>query len=61
MFFFVMQGPRADSYKFANKDASNSHDAAKKKKKQKKPDMNELKQELTMVCSASTYIISACF
>lgn len=42
----ALQGPRADSYRNANKN--NSADK-KKGKKSKKPDMNELKQELSMV------------
>ena len=51
-FLAMLQGPRADSYKHANESApANSHNADKKKKKGKKgkADMNELKQELTMV------------
>jgi len=46
---FFLQGPRSDSYKNANAPNSHGGEKDKKGKKQKKPDMNELKKELVMV------------
>ncbi|KAF6032440.1 ATP1A1 [Bugula neritina] len=42
------EGPRSDSYKNANAPNSHGGEKDKKGKKQKKPDMNELKKELVM-------------